>query len=119
MTTDGGGGSGGADASMVICRPALAGDVFPARSVIAAEIVCWPTARVLDVIDQFPEPSAVAVPSTVVPSVSNNETAAFASLVPVKVGVASLVMLSVFDAPVSDAALRSGAEGAAADVSST
>jgi len=36
-----------------------------------------------------------------------------ASAVPVKVGVATLVMLSVFDEPLSEAAVRSGAEGAA------
>ena len=39
-------------------------------------------------------------------------TVELASAVPVKVGVASLVALSVFDAPVSEPAVRSGAEGA-------
>ena len=60
----------------------------------------------------MPEPSALAVPSTVVPLVSYSVTAALASAVPVNVGVVSLVRLSVLEAPESEALVRSGAEGA-------
>ena len=69
-------------------------------------------------IVQLPEPLATAVPSTVVPLVSYNVTVAPASApLPAKVGVVTLVMLSVFDTPLSDAAVKSGALGAAAAVS--
>ena len=61
---------------------------------------------------QLPEPSAVAVPSTVVPSVSYRVTVLLASAVPVKVGVVLLVLLSVDELPVSVAAVMSGALGA-------
>ena len=50
---------------------------------------------------QAPEPSAVTVPSTVVPSVSNSVTVLLASAVPVNTGVVLLVMPSVFEAPLS------------------
>ena len=43
---------------------------------------------------------------------SNSVTVALASAVPVNVGVAALVMLSVLDAPLSDDASRSGVPGA-------
>ena len=51
------------------------------------------------------------MPTAVVPSYS--VTVAPASAVPVKVGLVTLVMLSVVDTPLSEAASRSGAEGAA------
>src|SRR5205823_4746944 len=67
------------------------------------------------VIDQAPEPSARAVPSTVVPLVSNSVTVAPASApLPVNIGAATLVMLSMLAEPESAAAVRSGAVGAAA-----
>ena len=67
-------------------------------------------------IDQFPEPSAVAVPSDVAPS--SNSTVLFASAVPVIVGVSSLVLSSVLELPLSLPASRSGVDGVAgADVS--
>ena len=67
----------------------------------------------------MPAPSAVAVPSTVVPLVSNSVTVAPASApLPVNAGMVTLVMLSVLDEPVSVAAVMSGAAGAAAVVSS-
>ena len=64
------------------------------------------------VIVQFPEPSAVVVPREMVPS-RNSSTVLLASAVPVKVGVVSLVMLSVLELPVSEAAVIFGVEGAA------
>jgi len=67
------------------------------------------------VTDQFPLPSATAVPTDVAPS--NTATVAPASAPdPVNVGVVTLVMLSVLDEPESDPAVRSGADGAAVDV---
>src|SRR5690242_7642858 len=64
---------------------------------------------------QLPDASAKAVPSKVTPSVSNRLTLAPDSApVPLKVGVATLVTLSLFDVPLSDAACRSGALGASA-----
>ena len=62
---------------------------------------------------QLPEPSAVVVPSTVVPSVSYSLMIAPGSaLLPVMVGVVRLVMLSVLLLPKSDALAKSGALGA-------
>ncbi len=74
--------------------------------------------RVVLVIDQLPRPSAIALPSTVVPLVSYSVTVAPASApLPLNTGVVTLVMLSVLEAPVSVAAVRSGADGATAAVS--
>ena len=56
-------------------------------------------------------PVAMPVPTTVVPS--NRVTVLPASAVPVKVGMVTLVMLSVLDTPLSEAATRSGVAGAA------
>ncbi len=56
-------------------------------------------------------PSAVVVPS-LTPSM-NTSTVLLASAVPVKVGVVSLVWLSVLEEPLSLPAVRSGVEGAA------
>ena len=62
---------------------------------------------------QLPEPSAVAVPSTVVPSVSYSLMIAPASApLPVMVGVVALVRLSVLLVPASDALDKSGATAA-------
>ncbi len=59
---------------------------------------------------QLPEPSAVVVPSNVVPSVSYSLTVAPASApLPVTVGVVALVRLSVLLVPVSDPLARSAA----------
>ena len=68
----------------------------------------------------MPEPSAVAVPSTVVPFVSYSVTVAPASAPePVMTGVVTLVRLSVLLAPESEALARSGvpdADGAAVSI---
>src|SRR6185312_9054767 len=66
---------------------------------------------VLVVIDQKPVASALPVPTITAPS--DNVTKALASALPVNVGVVTLVVLSVFDAPLSDAADRSGLLGVA------
>ena len=62
-------------------------------------------------IDQSPEPSAVAVPSDVAPS--SNSTLLFASAVPLTVGVVTLVRSSVLELPESLPVSRSGVDGAA------
>src|SRR5437773_12245652 len=61
---------------------------------------------------QAPAPSAVVVPRLVEPP-RNRVTVLPASAVPVKVGVVTLVRLSVLELPLSLAAVRSGAAGAA------
>src|SRR5205823_2990041 len=106
-------GAAGAAVSMVTLRAA---DVvlLPAASVALAVMLCVPSLNVLLVMLQFPLPSAVVVPSTVLPS--SNTTGLLASVVPVKVGVVSLVMLSVLELPLSLAAVRSGVAGAAGPV---
>ena len=59
--------------------------------------------------------SAVDVPSEVEPAKSS--TLLFASAVPVKVGVVSLLRLSLLELPLSDAVIRSGVDGVAVEVS--
>ena len=63
--------------------------------------------------DQSPLPSAVVVPKDVIPEKSS--TVLLASAVPVRVGVVSVVILSVLELPVSEAASRSGVDGADGD----
>ena len=60
---------------------------------------------------QFPLLSAVVVPKELLPAKSS--TVLLASAVPVKVGVVSLVRLSLLDVPVSESTARSGTDGAA------
>ena len=50
---------------------------------------------------------------------SKSSTELPGSAVPVKLGVVSLVRLSVFEAPESEAAIRSGVEGASGAIKST
>ena len=82
---------------------------FPARSVAFALIACPPSAKALVATDHRPAASAWPLPTKVVPS--NSVTVALASAVPVKVGVLTLVVLSVFDVPLSDVTARSGTLG--------
>ena len=60
----------GAVASTVIASGDDAALVLPAASVVLTVILCAPPDKVLDVMVQAPVPSAVAVPKTVVPSLS-------------------------------------------------
>src|SRR5438132_1247516 len=106
----------GAVVSMVMFNPVEADDVLPAKSVALAVMVYVPSGvSALPVTLQLPVPSAVPVPISVLPP-TNSCTVLLASAVPVKLGVVSLVMLSVFEVPLSLAAVRSGAEGAAGAV---
>ena len=66
---------------------------------------------------QLPLLSAVVEPNELDPV--NNSTVLPASAVPVKVGVVSLVLLSVLEMPVSDEEARSGVEGGDGAVAST
>ncbi len=59
--------------------------------------------------------SAVDVPIEVEPA--NSSTLLFASAVPLKVGVVSLVRLSLLELPRSEAVIRSGVDGVAVEVS--
>src|SRR5215472_18508508 len=110
-------GAAGAVVSMVSDKAPEATLTFPATSVAVALMLRTPWLRVELVMLQLPLPSAVALPIWVAPS--NSFTRLPASAVPVKVGVVTLVMLSVLAAPESDAAIRSGVVGAAGAVVST
>ena len=63
-------GAAGAVASIVTVRLLDATPVLPAVSVALVVRVWLPAVKALLVMDQLPEPSAVAVPNSVVPSVS-------------------------------------------------
>ena len=89
-------------------------DSFPAVSVAFALTVWLPFERASlesTVKLQFPLLSAVVDPIELLPA--NNSTVLLASAVPVKVGVVSLVLLSVFELPESEPLSRSGVDGAA------
>ena len=87
---------------------------LPAVSVALAVMVCMPSVScTVLVIDQIPVvPSAVSVPSTVMPSVSYKVTVALFSALPVKVGKVVLVMSSLVLVPLSLPASKSGVSGA-------
>jgi hypothetical protein len=88
-----------------------------ARSVAVALIARTPAAGgdATTVMDQVPVVgSAIVEPIAAVPS--SSVTVLPGPAVPVKVGVVMLVMLSVLDVPLSDAAIRSGVAGAAGGV---
>ena len=106
-------GAEGAVVSIVTARAVDATPVLPAASVTLALSVCAPSVSALVVMLQLPEPSAVVVPSRVVPSVSYSLTVAPASAPPpVTVGVVTLVMLSVLLLPESEPAVMSKPDGA-------
>ena len=110
-------GAEGAVVSIVTVRAVDAAPVLPAASVTLALSVCAPSVSALDVMLQLPEPSAVVVPSSVVPSVSYSLTVAPASAPPpVTVGVVSLVMLSVSLMPESEPTVMSKPDGAVGTV---
>src|SRR3569832_2852234 len=81
--------------------------------VVVVVLVCVPlVSAVVTMLHTPVVASALAVPSKVVPSVSYSATTAPASAVPVKVGVVTLVMRAVVEAPLSDE-VDSGGVGAA------
>ena len=109
-------GAAGALVSSVTVSAPLAAETLPAMSVCFEVIDSGPAVSVLVVTDQLPSAAAVPVPTAVAP-LKIVTVAPGSAPVPVKVGVARLVMLSVDEAPRSEAAVRSGVDGAAAVVS--
>ena len=106
------------DASMITLNADDAKLALPAASVAVAVMECVPSWSAEDVIDQFPLPSAVAVPT--VPSTSLvSVIVLFASAVPEIVAVVSLVLSSVLEVPLSEPAARSSDDGAEGAVVST
>ncbi len=85
--------------------------VLPAASVALTVILRLPSVNVALVKLQAPVALAVTVPSGAAPSKSS--TRLLASAVPLKVGVVSLVMLSVLELPVSLSGSRSGVDSVA------
>src|SRR3954454_3937053 len=103
-------GAAGATVSTVTSKPADAPLTMPLLFFAVAVMVWTPFASVVEVIVHAPVVAfAVAVPIAVVPSYSVTVVPGVA--VPVKLGRTVLVMLSVLEAPVSDAVARSGADG--------
>src|SRR5437016_905808 len=82
-------GVAGGTVSIVTERGGDAALAFPATSTAFTMIAWTPSERADEAMLQLPLPSAVAVPRVVTPSES--VTAAPGSVVPVKVGVATLV----------------------------
>lgn len=89
--------------------------LLPAESVALAVTECVPVPRA-EVVTVHTPPVAVPLPTAAGPSYT--VTVAPDSAVPLKLGVASLVRLSVDDEPESEVLTRSGAEGAAGAVAS-
>ena len=107
-------GAEGTEESMVNVRAPDAADSFPAASVAFAVMARLPFESALlelTVKLQFPLLSAVVEPKELLPAKSS--TVLLASAAPVKVGVVSLVKLSLFDVPKSELEARSGTDGAA------
>lgn len=96
----------GAVVSIVKDRPGLAAEVLPAASPAVTVTVCAPAPRA-EVAMLYALPLHVAEP-TLLPSTSTVIMSPFVQL-PVKVGVVTLVRLSVLLEPLSLPALRSGA----------
>lgn len=115
-------GADGAVLSIVTLRALELLLTLFAESVALAVIACvTPAVNVSVVICQLPS-VAVAEPIEVAPPPTwslYKVTVEPLSAVPLKVGVVSLVMLSVFDEPVSEAASRSGVDGASGATLST
>jgi hypothetical protein len=105
-------GAAGAVPSIVMGNAVDDGEMLPAGSVSVDEMFHVPSVSVGSV--QFvADPITYVHDTVVVPLVA--EIVIVSPLVPplaLKVGVVSLVLLSVFDAPVSDASARSTPEGA-------
>ena len=95
---------------MVTVVPPETGPRLPATSVAVVVKVWLPLALATEVTE-YVAPVVVTEPTCVPPT--HSVTIARDSLVPVNVGVVSLVIRSVEEEPVSLAAASSGAEGAA------
>src|SRR5688500_17665169 len=112
------GGGGGGELVMVTFRPADRALVLPAVSRVREVNRYVPFGSAELVMVHWPDALLVVVPKMVLFAIRS--MIVFAGPVPVNVGVLSLVMLSEFDGPRSDAAVRSGTpEGPGAVVSMT
>src|SRR5205809_1837684 len=87
------------------------GPWFPATSRARAVKLYVPGVNVLLVMVQAPVWALDVVEPTTT-ALASNSTMALGIAVPLKVGVVSVVLLSVLDGPVSDAGSRSGTDGA-------
>ena len=103
-------GALGAVVSTVIDKAEDDEEVLPAASVEVVVNEYEPSLRADDVMEKLPLLSAVVEPKRTEPL--NSFTVLPASAVPVKVGVVSVVILSVLELPVSELAERSGVDGA-------
>ena len=104
-----------ADLGDALPQAADLGDALPEASVAMAVIAELPSLSAADagtVKLQLPSSFVVVEPSDEPSAKSSTEL--LASAVPVKVGVGLLVRLSEEELPLSEAAVRSGVEGAAA-----
>src|SRR2546421_444492 len=104
------GGGGGGLLVMVTDRPADRALVFPAVSRVREVKRNVPLGRADAVIVHWPWALVLPVPKIVL--LASRSMSVFAGPVPWKVGVLSLVRLSVLDAPVSESGTRSGVLGA-------
>jgi hypothetical protein len=107
----------GASVSIVTASAVQIALMLPEVSTAWATILRTPSASGAATMLQVPVTVAVPLPIADVPS--NSVTALPASAVPVKVGVVTLVRLSVLDTPLSDATSRFGRAGVAIVVSMT
>jgi len=98
--------------STVTDSPEDAEDVFPAVSLAFAVIEYAPAASVAVTHEKLPEPLVVQVDPVAVPVAEYSWTVELASAVPEIVSTVELVTLSVFEVPLSSAALRSRDVGA-------
>ena len=106
-------GAAGAEVSTVTVSAVDATLVLPARSVALAVMTWLPLLKVGLVRLQAPLVSADTLANAVVLPLSYSATVELASALPLKVGVAALVVLSVFELPLSEVVARSRAVGAA------
>jgi hypothetical protein len=104
-------GAAGAEVSTVTVKAAEALLMLPARSVAVAVMLWVPSPKVEVETLQTPLAFAEAVATCTLPSY--RVTVELASAEPLTVGVAALVVLSVFELPLSEAVARSNAVGAA------
>jgi hypothetical protein len=109
-------GAPGAAVSMVTDSAFEAVLTLPSASADLAVMLWVPLARLEAMMLHVPVALVIPVPTAVAPSY--RVTVLAASAVPVKDSAVILVILSVFDTPVSDAVVRSSAFGAAGAVAS-
>src|SRR5437870_1119735 len=93
-------------------------ETLPAASVAAAVMLCVPSAMLFAAVMVHVPPLVTKVPLAT-PSTSKVTVVPFSVSVPVKLGFLTLVMLSVFELPLSLASVISGVEGGSGTMLST